>query len=196
MTATETYPQVEKPVTLAPDKQWWLALYDTIFDPARGEGDGGCAVAFVPEQVSGMKATVGSYGCPVEIEYKPETRVIRLCLWDFNKHGNEESLTKLKANVAPTLEQLRGLQFAPLALTSYDVSGKAAAAKAQLGKLPGAETLLAKLEAQRAEVLTLQKQVAESLSPTPPATEKALQEKLAAFDQLLWDVKFFVLLNG
>lgn len=196
MTATETYPQAEKPVTLDPASQWWLALYDTIFDPAKGEGDGGCAVAFVPEQVVSATATVGSYGSPIQIEYKPDTRVIRLCFWDFNKHGNEESLTKLKANVGPTLEQLRALQFAPLALTSYDVNSRATAAKAQLGKLPGSEALLARLETQKTDLLSLQKQVAEGLSPTPPATEKALQEKLAAFDQLLWDVKFFVLING
>ena len=153
-------------------------------------------MACVPEQVTAMKATVGSYAIPIELEYKPDTKVIRLCFWDFNKRGNDESLAKLKLQVAPTPEMLRAFEFAPLALTQFDVSAKMAAAKGQLGRLTGAETLTAKLEAQAAEVQALQKQVREGLSPTPAATEKALQEKLAGFEQLLWDVKFFVLING
>jgi hypothetical protein len=197
MTATQTYPQADgKPVSLTPADQWWLALYDTIFDPAKGEGDGGCAMAYVPEQVTAVKATVGSYGCPIEMEYKPDTKVIRLCFWDFNKRGNEESLTKLKLQVSPTLEMLRRFEYAPLALTQFDVPARLTAAKAQLGKLAGAEALTAKLEAQAAEVQALQKQVREGLSPTPAATEKALQEKLAGFEQSLWHVKFFVLISG
>jgi len=197
MTATQTYPQADgKPLTLNPSSQWWLAVYDTIFDPDKGEGDGGAAVAFVPEQVTALTATVGSYACPLELEYKPDTRVIRLCFWDFNKHGNEESLTKLKATVGPTLELLKGFEFAPLALTQYEVGPKIAGAKGQLGNLPGGEGLLAKLTTQGEELQRLQKQVREGLSPTPAADEKTLQEKLAAFEQLLWDVRFFVLLNG
>lgn len=196
LTATQTYPQAEgKPVTLDPAAQWWFSLYDTIFDPAKGEGDGGGAACFVPEQLASLKVTVNSYGCPIEAELKPATRVIRLCLWDFDKHGNEESLTKLKAATGPTLELLKGMEFAPLALTQFEAAPKLTAAQEQLGKLPGSAALLAKLQAQAAEVQTLQKQVREGLSPTPAASEKALQEKLAAFEQLLWDVKFFVLLN-
>ncbi|MEI6501579.1 MAG: hypothetical protein WCP21_11225, partial [Armatimonadota bacterium] len=187
LTAMQTYPQADgKPLTLNPVGESWLALYDTIFDPAKGEGDGGCAVAFVPEQLTYLGATVGSYGCPVGAGIKPDTKVIRMCFWDFNKHGNEESLAKLKASVGPTLELLRSIEFAPLALTQYEVGPKIAGAKGQLGNLPGSEALLTKLTAQGDALQTLQREVREGLSPTPAATEKKLQEALAAFEQLLW----------
>jgi hypothetical protein len=153
-------------------------------------------VAFVPEQVAALTATVGSYGCLIEMEYKPDTRIIRLCFWDFNKHGNEESLARLKATVGPTLEMLKAFEFAPLALTQYDAAAKLTAAKAQLGGLAGGEELLAKLTAQAGKLQGLQKQVREGLSPTPADDEKKLQERVTAFEQLLWDVRFFVLLNG
>ena len=32
--------------------------------------------------------------------------------------------------------------------------------------------------------------------PGQAAIQKAIQEKMAAFEQLLWDVKFFVLIHG
>ena len=196
-TASATYGQEDgRQQALSPAEQWWLAFTDTIFDPARGEGDGGCAVLFLPEQVLGAKATVGSYACPVELEYKPQTRVIRLCLWDFNRRGNEESLTRLRAALGPTRELLGGLQFAPLALTEYDVTASLTAARTPLAPLVGSAELLARLEAQAAELLALQRQVREGLSPTPATAEKTLAQKLAAFEEALWAARFFVLLNG
>lgn len=196
-TALATYSQQDgKQLALQPSQEPWLALYDTVFDPAKGEGDGGCAVALLPEQVTALRATVGSYACPLELDYRPETRLIRLCFWDFNKHGNAESLAKLKGAAGPTLEQLRGFDFAPLALTGCDVTGRAAAAVAQLGKLPGAETLLGRLRTQSGELTALQQRVREGLSPTPAADESALLRKLTEFEQLLWEVKFFVLISG
>jgi len=197
MTATETYPQADgKKLAPNPATQWWAAFYDTIFDPAKGEGDGGCAVAFLPEQVSAAEMVVGSYACTLDLKVKPDTRVIRLCFWDFNKRPNEEALAKLTAALPQTLADLRSLNPLPLALAEFDVAAKAAAARAELANLRGREPLEQKLTDQTAELTRLRQELAEGKAADPAAAEKALGDKMAAFEQLLWDVKFFALING
>lgn len=197
MTATETYPQADgKTISLSPATQWWTAFYDTIFDPAKGEGDGGCALAFVPEQIAAAEMVVGSYACTLDLKVKPGTRLVRLCFWDFNKRPNAEALAKLTAALPQTLEQLRGLDPLPLSLAEFDVATKAAAAKTTLGALAGREELEQKLTDQAAELTRLRQQLVDGKAADPAAAEKALQEQMAAFEQLLWDVKFFALING
>jgi hypothetical protein len=197
MTSTATYPQADgKRIALDPAGQPWIAFTDTIFDPAKGEGDGGCAVAFVPEQVLSAEAVVGSYACTVDLKVKPDTRNLRLCFWDFNKQANQPALTALLGALPQTLEQLRAMDFLPLAISEYDVAAKAELARTQLGALPGREALTRKLADQSAELTRLRQELTDNKSINPAATEKALADKLAAFEQLLWDVKFFVLING
>ncbi|MBU0608432.1 MAG: hypothetical protein KKI08_11140 [Armatimonadetes bacterium] len=197
LTAIQTYPQADgKKQLLNPAAQWWTAFYDTIFDPAKGEGDGGCAVAFVPEQVSAAEIVVGSYACTMDLKVKPDTRQIRLCFWDFNKHPNQEALTKLSATLPETLERLRSLSPLPLAITEWDVAAQAVSAHAQLANIAGRQALEQKLTDQTAEMTRLRQELLDNKSPDPAAAEKDLAEKLAAFEQLLWDVKFFVLING
>ena len=197
MTATATYPQADgKKVALDPRSQPWIAFYDTIFDPAKGEGDGGCAVAFLPEQVLSAETVVGSYACTVDLKVKPDTRNIRLCFWDFNKQGNQEALTALTAALPQTLERMRAMSFLPLAISEYDVAAKADLARTQLAGLPGRQPLEQRLATQSAELLRLRQDLLDNKVPDPAAVEKTLTEKMAAFEQLLWDVRFFVLING
>ncbi|MCE5240427.1 hypothetical protein LLH23_18360 [bacterium] len=197
LTATQTYPQADgKKITLDPAAQWWTAFTDTIFDPARGEGDGGCAVAFVPDQVSGVEMVAGSYACTMDLKVKPDTRQIRLCFWDFNKRPNQEALTRLTAALPGTLEQLRALNPLPLAVSSFDIETKAAGARSLLGTIPGRQALEQKLADQSAELARLRQELLSNQSPDPAAAEKAIQEQMAAFEQLLWDVRFFALIHG
>lgn len=197
MTATQTYPQADgKPVTLDPRAEWWVAFYDTIFDPAKGEGDGGCAAAWMPEQVTGAKIVVGSYACTADLTYKPDTRLLRLCFWDFNKQSNQSALARLAALLPQTREDLRILNPLPLAISGSDVEAKAAAARAQLAGIPGAGLLEQRLVQQTADIVRMRGELMEQQAADPATAEKELMEKLGAFEQLLWDVKFFVLIHG
>jgi hypothetical protein len=197
LTAIQTYLQADgKKQQLNPAAQWWTAFTDTIFDPAKGEGDGGCAVAFVPEQISAAEIVVGSYACTMDLKVKPETRQIRLCFWDFNKRPNAEALAKLSAALPQTEEQLRTLSPLPLAITDADPQAQATAARTQLAPIAGSQALAQKLTDHTQELLRLRQELLDNKSPDPAAAEKALAEKLAAFEQLLWDVKFFVLIHG
>lgn len=197
MTTTETYPQADgKRLKLDPAAQWWVAFYDTIFDPAKGEGDGGCAVAFVPEQVLSDEIVVGSYACTMDLKLKPDTRQIRLCLWDFNKQPNQQALAKLAAGLPQTLDRMRALDTVPLAISGLDIAKQAQDARRQLGDLPARQDLDRKLIEQSAEIARLRLELIDNTTSDPAAAEKALADKLAGFEQLLWDVKFFVLING
>lgn len=197
MTATQTYPQADnKPVSLDPGAQWWVAFYDNVFDPAKGEGDGGCAAAWMPEQVTGAKIVVGSYACTADLTYKPDTRLLRLCFWDFNKQSNQSALARLAAILPQTREDLRILNPLPLAISGSDVERKTAAARAQLAGIPGARLLEQRLAQQTADIVRMRTELMEQQAADPATAEKALMEKLGAFEQLLWDVKFFVLIHG
>lgn len=197
MTATQTYPQADgKPVTLDPSAQSWVAFYDTIFDPAKGEGDGGCAVAWMPDQVAEAKLVVGSYACTADLTYKPDTRLLRLCFWDFNKQPNQSALARLAAILPQTKEDLRVLNPLPLAISEFDVEAKAATARAQMAGVAGRGPLEQRLAQQTAEIRQMRAELMAQRAADPAQAEKLLMGKLEAFEQLLWDVKFFVLIHG
>lgn len=195
LTATQTYKQGDKPV-IKPAEQSWMAFYDTVFDPDKGEGDGGCAVAYLPDQVEEIKVDVGGYACISELKLKPQTRAIKLVFWDFNKVGNQAALTKLAGVMPQTLEALRAYDWTPLAAARYDAALKTETAKAQMGTLPGREELVKKLETKAAEIAALKQEVAEGKSKEPGSVERALGERIKEFEALLWDVKFFILIHG
>jgi hypothetical protein len=195
LTATKTLNQDDN-VAVDPASQWWLAFYDTVFDPARGEGDGGCAVAFRPEQVASAQVSVGSYGCTTTLRYAPGTRRLRLAFWDANKRANAVFLTDVQREVAATRDLLASLDFAPLALVSYDAATKRDAALKDLAPVAGNEPLAAKVKAAADGVLAARQALQQAAGPSPAATEQGLREAIEAFEQLLWDVRFFVLIHG
>ncbi|HID07671.1 MAG TPA: hypothetical protein EYP10_11065, partial [Armatimonadetes bacterium] len=73
LTPTSLIKQGER-VTLPAKQNWWLVYYDEVFDVARGEGDGPCAMLFIPEDAIDITLNCGSYAVDTTVRFRPTAR--------------------------------------------------------------------------------------------------------------------------
>jgi hypothetical protein len=105
-------------------------LYDEVFDPAKGEGHGPCAVAFGEPAfgepavdaagVEQIEYQATNYPCYARVRLKPDSRTLRLALWKFPDQANGPVLAAFPARAEAVLAQLRAADFTPAALRSFD----------------------------------------------------------------------------
>ena len=110
----------EQNIAVPGAENWYAVYYDTIFDVARGEGSGPCAVLFPPESVPEGKFNVGSYSVATSLLCKPDVRSLRLIFWDFRKVPNADALAAFQSNAQQWLEQLRQFDFTPATVKTFD----------------------------------------------------------------------------
>lgn len=195
LTATQTYDQGAK-ADLDVGRQSWLALYDTIFDPDKGEGDGGCAVLWRPEQMQAASLSLGDYGTTINLQCQPDVRQLRLVFWDFNRRGNATALRRLQEALPATQALLPTLDFAPLNLVKYQAGAARDQALKDLAPVKGGDVLAAKVRAAADQIIAEQQVVVAGSEASPAVAEKALADQIDRFNALLWDVRFFVLIHG
>lgn len=106
--------------TLPADEHWWAFYYDEVFDVARGEGEGPCALLLPPGQATAIKFVPGSYAVDTVIELPTDVRRIRLALWDFRGRSNADALAALRAQADNVRQELEQADFTPQALVSFD----------------------------------------------------------------------------
>ena len=108
---------------LEPKDAAWLVYYDEVFDVAKGEGEGPCAMQLDPDQVASVGVVCGDYSVETRCRIKPETRKIRMAFWDFSKQTNAMALAEVARSSGKTSSQLRTLDFTPLRLAGFDPVG-------------------------------------------------------------------------
>jgi len=175
-----------------PGKQNWYAVYyDTVFDVARGEGIGPCAMLFSPEAVEKVKFGVGSYGVDTELVCRPDAPRVRLVLWEFPKVSNRDALSAFRRQASKWAEELRALDFTPSAVRSFDP--KAALAElASLTRSPEVRQQLgAKADSFRKRLRSVQPAGRGGLNILQ---EAALVALLPAYREFLWELKLAALL--
>ncbi|NOY81907.1 MAG: hypothetical protein GXP31_13000 [Kiritimatiellaeota bacterium] len=99
---------------------WWMVYYDEVFDVARGEGEGPCAMLLDPAQVESVVFAPGDYAVETRLKYKPNVRRIRLAFWEFKGKTNEFALAYFRGRAKALLEAARNLDATPAALRSFD----------------------------------------------------------------------------
>ena len=102
-----------KTLTLVPAQYSWLYYYDTIFDRAKGEGEGPCAMLVEPAAVAGGKVGIGDYAEVTDLDLKPEAGQARFGFYDFVGHTNAEAQSYLDAHGAEDLATLQTTDFRP-----------------------------------------------------------------------------------
>jgi len=107
-------------VEVQPGEDTFLYYYDAVFDVAKGEGDGPCAVVLDPAGIAGGSVSIGNYAVQTTLNLKPEAGQARLALYDFTgktnadaeaylrDHGAADQVALSKADFRP--EPVRGLQ--------------------------------------------------------------------------------------
>jgi hypothetical protein len=122
-------------LTVTPGEDPYLFYCDTVFDVARGEGTGPCAVLLTDKAVTGGRADIGGYGTTTVVNLAPETGRFRAAFWEFPGQTNAEALIHLKGNWATTRKELEDLDFRPTALASDGIAALVAEGKRLLDEL-------------------------------------------------------------
>ena len=182
-----------KQFSIDPSRESYLFYCDSIFDVARGEGAGPCALWFDPEVVSGGRASVGSYGVGTLLKLRPEKNAVRLAFWEFPGASNDEALSALKDDVARISEDLPRLDTTPLALARLDASKKAGEMTAMLSELGSADSHLKDRIRGLLDVLS-KRQVATG-APAEWQAEVAVLDALPKLEEALWQLRIQALLE-
>jgi hypothetical protein len=183
---------------LDPQKDWALVYYDTVFDVEAGRGVGPCGMLFLPEQIKSGKIQIGGYPVQTELAVRPDVRAVRMIFWDFKGKTNREAIRRLKGAAAACQKELREISFANRALAAFDFARKKAEAEALAASAKGAEPYAKKIAALDARLGPLyeqmQKASAEGAAP-PPGLEDEAMKLIAEREEILWQLKFYALLN-
>ncbi len=178
-----------EPQTLAAGENWYALYYDEVFDVARGEGEGPCAVMLSGDPAHEITISPGGYSVETTIAYPPETRRVRLALWDFKALSNADALARLETGAATDRAALQALDFTPATIAQFDVAAVRAELQRALASAEVRELLGDRLrQAQQwldKNAATVQGDAAD-LGIT--AQEELLQSA-AEYRDLMWEIK-------
>ncbi len=131
----------------------------------------------------------GGYSVETTIAYPPETRRVRLALWDFKALSNADALARLETGAATDRAALQALDFTPATIAQFDVAAVRAELQRALASAEVRELLGDRLrQAQQwldKNAATVQGDAAD-LGIT--AQEELLQSA-AEYRDLMWEIK-------
>lgn len=181
-------------VALEPSANWWLLYYDEVFDVAKGEGVGPCAMAFLPDEAEAVKVRVGDYAVDTTIRYGSSVRRIRLAFWDMKGSTNADALASFPQKSQKAREQLAKMDFTPQLIHSFDLSER----RRELQELLRTPDIPDKLQtALREQISALERAEAARKSHAEPTitVEEDLLKSMDAFESVYWEVKLRQLLD-
>lgn len=173
----------------------WVLHYDEVFDVARGEGEGPCAMLVRPDEARTVRLAPGGYAVDTEVRYRPELRRLHLAFWDLAGRTNAEALKAMPQAAQRTQEQLAALDFTPTAVRTFDPEAARHEIATALKSQAVREQCGAKAEAFLAALDRLD--VAFAPDRTTPAV-RAEEEFLtwrAEYEEFRWTMKLVELLD-
>jgi len=187
-----------KTAELDPAQDTYLYYPDNIFDMAKGEGEGPCAMMFLPDRIVGDpqiksgRVNIGGYAVTTQLQVAPEAKRVRLAFWDFAGKTNAEAAAYLKANAATVQQELAALDFRPEPVAKLDVPRLTAEATKTLAEA-GEDA-----KPYRAKVEGFLQKVAD-LKPRADAgdwkAEADLANVIGEYTTVMWKVRMQALLN-
>jgi hypothetical protein len=177
-------------VELPAAQHWYAVYYDTVFDVARGEGEGPCAVLVAPDPVQAVKFDVGSYAVGTDLVCRPDARSVRLAFWDFHQVPNDTALAAFQRSGERWLKELREFDFTPTAVRTFDHKAE----RDMLAKLTQAPEVRKQLGA-KADAFAKRIEGMTKPGPALGILEQAeLLGFLAPYREFLWELKLAALL--
>ncbi|MGC9317242.1 MAG: hypothetical protein ACP5KN_04310 [Armatimonadota bacterium] len=183
-------------VTLPPAESWWGVYYDEIFDVAKGEGEGPCAMLVVPDDASQVRFAPGSYAVNTTITCPADARRVRLAFWDLKGMTNEEALAQVRAEVNEVRATLETADLTPRAVQEFDV----AEVRASLQRALANETIREALSDRIDEIQSWLEQQPAEPGGEPGVQDTRGQEQLLQsideYNSFKWHVKLLELIHG
>lgn len=180
---------------LAPTDGWWALYYDEVFDVARGEGEGPCAMLLLPDQPTEISYEPGGYAVNTVISYPPTTRNLRLAFWDFKGETNAAALARLKECADQIRGELQTLDFTPQAVRSFDL----ATLRAEVDRALQSDAVRKSLGPKLEQALEWMRQVEPALQTGAGANAVEAQERLlqaqTTYRDFIWEVRLAELLQ-
>jgi hypothetical protein len=178
---------------LQPSEDTYLYYYDTVFDVARGEGGGPCALVLDPASVRAGRVDIGDYAVQTRLDLAPEAGEARLGLYDFTGLTNAAAGEYLRASATADLTHLTQLDFRPEPARAVDVEGLRTEATGLLEKA-GDDG-----EALKPQVLDLLAKVSTLKAAADGGDWVAEADLCTAFAgsrDLFWKLRTFAVLNS
>ncbi|MFW5869090.1 MAG: hypothetical protein ACOCX2_14795 [Armatimonadota bacterium] len=174
---------------------WWGVYYDEIFDVAKGEGEGPCAMLVVPVEGGTVSFDPGGYAVGTTIDFPADSRTLRFAFWDFKGHGNEDALANIRGQAAEVRNVLETIDLTPRAVREFDL----AAVRESLAAAMESEEVREALGDRIDEIQQWMAGTAPELEQTEGPPSIAAQEDLLAsidrYNSFKWQVKLVELLN-
>jgi len=175
-------------------RHWWCVYTDTVFDPARGEGDGPCAMLFDPARAESVAFDPGSYGVGTTIRFRPDVRQIRMAFWEFKGVPNMRATERIRDHADSLLRKLRTLDPAPAPLKAFDFTALRRSVE-KVRTNPALRRHLGRRAEQTATWLDRCEAVARSQHRTLLDEADFLAHR-TDFEAFLWEVKLAELLES
>ena len=170
---------------LDPATEWSWIMYDEKRDLGIEDSAGGAGGLTVPEFVGSMNLDVGSYGVSWNLEAKDKE--LRFAFWGSQDVRNAVLVPKLQAQFAPTLADLKALDFTPLRLQPKGMADLQAEFDKLFRETPGSDRDRQAYAALLAQLQQLRPQIsADQVNLQAETDYLATLDKL---DQLLWKVR-------
>ena len=172
----------------------WAFYYDEVFDVARGEGDGPCAMLALPVDGATIRYEPGSYAVNTTLDFPPDTRTIRFAFWDYKGLTNADALADLQGQADTVLATLETADLTPKAVAEFDIAAVRASLEEALASAQTREALGERIGEVEAW-LAASEQMEQPGAAIGVAGQEELLKSLDDYNSFQWEVKLIKLLN-
>ncbi|MDD4870019.1 MAG: hypothetical protein PHR77_05615 [Kiritimatiellae bacterium] len=189
-------PRIEKHETtafdLVPNEDLYLLYLDGVFDVAKGEGDGPCAMLFLPEEIASGKINISNYPVGTSLKAVPTAKRLRFAFWDLTGTTNAVAKVYFKENASKLQQELRRVEFLPESILHFNPT----AAKAETDKfIADAKEDGVPLKAKATELLKKMTELKTKAEANDWSAAAEFAKAQPEFEALMWKLKIFALLN-
>jgi len=189
-------PRIEKHETtafdLVPNEDLYLLYLDGVFDVAKGEGDGPCAMLFLPEEIASGKINISNYPVGTSLKAAPTAKRLRFAFWDLSGMTNAVAKTYFKDNVSRLQQELRQVEFLPESILYFN----SVTAKAETDKLiADAKEDGVSLKAKVTELLKKMTELKTKAEANDWSAAAEFAKAQPEFEALMWKLRIYALLN-
>ncbi|MBT3381338.1 MAG: hypothetical protein HN742_20275 [Lentisphaerae bacterium] len=181
--------------TFPGEESWWAVFYDDVFDPGRGEGEGPCALLVDPAPMREIRHTPTGYPVETVLSCTPDTRRVRLALWDFRGKDNATALARIRSAADTVREQLETIDLTPEALSTFDAEAARREVAEALSSPSVPSALADKLQDVMKRLDRVNPDAPTHEGPGTVSRQEALLATSAALNRVIWEVRLTALLN-
>ncbi len=180
--------------TVSAAEDWWMLYYDEVFDVAKGEGVGPCAMLVAPETPAEVSLRPGGYAVETAVTYPAATRRIRLAFWDLSGRSNAEVQAAMPQEAERARRVLAESDFTPKAIRQFDMMAAREAVRGALGSEAVRQQLGDRAEAMQAWLREAGTGPAEQQGAPDVAATEVLLRLIEEYNAFRWEMKLAELL--